>query len=120
MAASTDALRATWGVTSRVSGVTGVVVGVDLGVEGSFLTETDLYGRVCAVFMYDLTGTFSADIQVRAGAATPDLGSTIYIGGYAGYVKDARITESNSSYQKFHVTIEAHALVENAIDVTSM
>lgn len=114
-----NALRASWGVASRVSGVTGVVVGVDLGVEGSFLAETDLYGRVCAVFMYDITGTFSADVLVRAGEPTPNLGSTIYIGNYAGYVKDLRITESNGSYQKLHVTIEAHALVESAADMTS-
>lgn len=120
MAASTNALRATWGVTSRVSGVTGVVVGVDLGVEGSFLTETDLYGRVCAVFMYDIAGTFSADVLVRAGAQTPNLGSTIYIGNYAGYVKDVRITESNGSYQKLHITIGAHALVESAVNVTGL
>lgn len=113
-------LRATWGVTSGVSGVTGIVVGVDLGVEGSFISETDLYGRVCAVFMYDLVGTFAADIMVRAGANTPNIGSTIAIGNYTGYVKDVRITESNQQYQKLHVTIAAHALVTSAMNVTGM
>lgn len=108
-----NALRASWGVTDSVSSVSGVVVGIDLGAEGSFINETDLYGRVCAVFMYDVISTFGVDVQVRAGTTPPNIGSQMNVAGNIGYVKDARITESNSSYQKMHVTVEKTTLVDH-------
>ena len=111
-------LRASWGVTDGVSGVTGVVVGIDLRSEGAFLTETDLYGRVCAVFMYDGTSTFTVDVQVKANATWPQIGSQIVVAGYAAYVKSVQQTESNGSYQKLHVEAEKTILVDNAVDVT--
>lgn len=115
-----NALRASWGVTDSVSGVTGVVVGIDLRSEGAFITETDLYGRVCAVFMYDGTSTFSADVLVKAGAMWPSIGAPINVAGYTAYVKDVQQTESNTAYQKLHITAERTVKVEYADDVTEL
>ena len=106
-------LRASWGVTDSVSGVVGVVVGMDLRAEGSFITETDLYGRICAVFMYDVVSTFGIDVQVRAGTLPPNVGAQISVAGNLGYVKDAQIVESNAAYQKMHVTVEKTTLVDH-------
>lgn len=113
-----NALRASWGVTDSVSGVTGVVVGIDIRSEGAFITETDLYGRVCAVFMYDGTSTFTVDVQVKAGAMFPSIGYPITVAGHEAYVKDVQQTESNTAYQKLHITAERTIMVSNAEDVT--
>ena len=113
-----DMLRATWGVTSGVRGVSGVVVGVDIGSEGSFITETDLNGSVCGVFMYDGTSTFTVDLQVKSGVQWPMIGGQIEVAGHLGYVKDVRQTESNQSYQKLHVTVERTIKVYAAVDAT--
>lgn len=113
-----NALRASWGVTDSVSGVAGVVVGIDLRSEGAFLTETDLYGRVCAVFMYDGTSTFTVDVQVKADVAWPRIGYPITIAGFTAYVKDVQQTESNNAYQKLHVTAERTVMVAEAVDMT--
>lgn len=118
MAGARDALRASWGVTDSVYGVSGVVVGIDLRSEGAFITETDLYGRVCAVFMYDGTSTFTVDVQVKAGAKWPTIGGPITVAGYVAYVKDVQQTESNAAYQKLHITAESTVLVDEAVDVT--
>lgn len=113
-----NALKASWGVTDSVSGVTGVVVGIDLRSEGAFITETDLYGRVCAVFMYDGTSTFTVDVQVKAGETWPSIGGQITVAGHAAYVKDVQQTESNSTYQKLHITAERTLLVSAAENVS--
>lgn len=113
-----NALRASWGVTDSVSGVTGVVVGIDLRSEGAFITETDLLGRVCAVFVYDGTSTFTVDVQVKAGVRWPSIGGPMTIAGYTAYVKDVQQTESNAAYQKLHITAERTVMVTNAVDVT--
>lgn len=113
-----NALRASWGVTDSVSGVTGVVVGIDLRSEGAFITETDLYGRVCAVFMYDGTSTFTVDVLVKAGSRWPSIGSQITVAGYSAYVKDVQQTESNTAYQKLRIAAERTVLVSYAEDVS--
>lgn len=115
-----NALRASWGVTDSVSGVTGVLVGIDIRSEGAFITETDLYGRVCAVFMYDGTSTFTVDVQIRAGASWPKIGSPMTVAGYSAYVKDVQQTESNTAYQKLHITAERTVNVSTAEDMTDM
>lgn len=106
-------LRASWGVTDRVTGVSGVVVGIDFRAEGSFITETDLYGTIVAVFMHDEVYTFGVDVMVGADATMPNRGTQMSVAGEAAYVKDAQITESNASYQKMHITLEKTARVSS-------
>lgn len=108
-------LRATWGVTST-NGVKGygVVVAVEIGSEGAFITETDIKGAVCGVFCYDSKATDSCDILIQAGTPSPDIGAQIEIGGNQGYVTDVRFVESNQTYQKMHISISAHEKVSRA------
>lgn len=116
-----DQLRASWGVVDGVSGVgDGVVVGMELRSEGSFLTETDLYGRVNGAFLYDIAKICSVDVLVKAGESGPRIGQSIVIATNAGYVKDVQITESNQSYVKLHVTIGSHSEVDYAVDMTNI
>lgn len=107
-------LRASWGVTSSATGVTGVITGIDLRSEGSFITETDLYGRICAVFMYDVISTFGVDVQVKAEESGPLVGSQILVAGNSGYVKDVQITERNNAYQVLHISVEKTSLTNSA------
>ena len=108
-------LRASWGVSSDTP-YTGVVVGVELDAEGQFITETDANGTVNNVIHYDTSGTAACDIIIRSNVELPVIGTQISIGGTTGYIKDARITESNGTYQKMHVTLAYHWNVDNAID----
>jgi hypothetical protein len=114
-----SALRATWGVTTK-SGVDGygIVVGVEIGSEGSFITETDIEGAVNGVFCYDTKQSNSCDIMIKAGTPPPSIGARINIGGNYGYVTDVRVVESNATYQKMRISVSSHEKVDRASIVT--
>ena len=115
-----DKLRATWGVRSAgdARGY-GVVVGVEIGSEGQFITEADILGAVNGVFMFDVRMGDACEVLIRTGTPPPGIGDQFRIGETAGYVTDARFTESNTSYQKLRISTAAHYHVNRAQNAIS-
>lgn len=109
-----SSLRATWGVTTDGSPVSGIVVGVDISREGRFQEETNDLGQLCGVFQYDTIQTLIVDVMVKSGTGLPQPGDGFSIGGVGYYVKSARKTEQNTSYQKIHVELECSTKVSSA------
>lgn len=108
MAATTSG-TATWGVTSTCSGVSGIVTDIEVNEEAQTAPEYNEVGAVVKQTHYDTHTTVNATVEVAAGTSLPTSGSSITIAGKSGYVRTARLVESNQAYQKIAVTAERWA-----------
>jgi hypothetical protein len=100
-------LRASWGVQNRTSpsGVTGVVTDYDESVEPVAAPLQDEVGADIGHTVYDKKTTVTMTVQCKANSSLPAVDSLFTVGNKTGYVDRANITENNSSYMKFSVTV---------------
>lgn len=105
---ATETGTASWGVTGS-AGVTGIVTDIDSGSEPVLAPEYNELGQVVKQTHYDTVTTATATIEVAAGTNPPAAGAQITINGVTGYVKSARVVESNQAYRKISVTVEKYS-----------
>lgn len=104
--ATTTTGTASWGVNATCDGVTGVITDFEVTEVSSMAPEYNEVGAICQMTMYDKVTTINATVEVAKSVNPPETGDAITIGGHAGYVKEARITESNQAYRKIAITAE--------------
>ena len=97
---------ASWGVSGSVSGVSGIVTGIQDDEEPILAPEYNEKGQVVKQTLYDGKGTVTATIEVAAGTDKPAKGAQITINGKTGYVVKSSLVEDNQAYRKISVTLE--------------
>lgn len=102
-----DKLRASWGVRNKQSpsGVTGVVTDYDRSLEPIMAALNDEVGADIGHTVYDYRTSITMSVQCKAGSVLPQVDETFVVAEIEGYVDRCNITESNSSYMKFSVSI---------------
>lgn len=97
---------ASWGVSGRVTGVTGIVTSIGVSEDPVLAPEYNEVGAVVKQTKYDEHTTLTATIEVAKSVELPGQGDQITINGKQGYVKTAELAEENTAYRKITVTAE--------------
>ena len=86
----------------------GILYGVDEGVEPIMAPEHNEIGQVIAQTNYDMHGRISGTLQVAHGLNLPEAGTVVQIDGKYYYLVNATLSESNQAYDKYAVSFERY------------
>ena len=102
--------NASWGVSdgTQLTGVAGVITDIDIGGEMIKEPQRNEVGAVIQQAFYDLRKTVDVTVEVPAGTEPPKHGTAITVAGVQGYVNSARVTESNSRFRAFRISVESY------------
>lgn len=89
-------------------GASGILYGVDEGVEPIMAPEHNEIGQVIAQTNYDMHGRISGTLQVAHGLQLPDAGAVVQIDNKYYYLVNATLSESNQAYDKYAVSFERY------------
>lgn len=89
-------------------GASGILYGVDEGVEPIMAPEHNEIGQVIAQTNYDMHGRISGTLQVAHGLQLPEAGTVVQIDGKYYYLVNATLSESNQAYDKYAVSFERY------------
>lgn len=90
------------------SGASGILYGVDKGVEPIMAPEHNEIGQVIAQTNYDMHGRISGTLQVAHGLQLPAAGTVVEIDNEYYYLVNATLSESNQAYDKYAVSFERY------------
>lgn len=90
------------------SGASGILYGVDEGVEPIMAPEHNEIGQVIAQTNYDMHGRISGTLQVAHGLELPEAGTVVQIDNKYYYLVNATLSESNQAYDKYAVSFERY------------
>ena len=99
--------HATWGVTSTVGTVSGVVTDLSVTTEAQQQPEYNEKGAVIGVVQYDKRLSATATIQVSSSVSAPDVGTAVTIGTQTYYVTSATVIQNNKDFRKIQLSLEA-------------
>ncbi|MGN0890764.1 MAG: hypothetical protein ACI4W7_03840 [Candidatus Spyradenecus sp.] len=99
--------HATWGVTSSVSAVSGVVTDLSVTTEAQQQPEYNEKGAVIGVVQYDKRLSATATIQVASTVSAPEVGAAVTIGSQTYYVTSATTLQNNKDFRKIQLSLEA-------------
>ena len=101
---------ASWGISSdtKVTNVDGVITDIDVGEDPQMEPQRNEIGAVIKQTLYDRRAEVNVTVEVAAGTAKPQSGTTITVAGVQGYVTRSRVVESNQRYRAFQITVEAY------------
>lgn len=117
---------ASWGVSQQGQDAEGIITGggvvtdFELSNDPIMAAEQNEQGSIIQQTQYDSHFTATATIQVKHGVVMPNPGATVTIGGKQYYMTSARLTENNTSYAKFAVTLERYALCSQVNALSSI
>ena len=90
------------------SSASGILYGVDKGVEPIMAPEHNEIGQVIAQTNYDMHGRISGTLQVAHGLQLPASGGVVQIDNEYYYLVNATLSESNQAYDKYAVSFERY------------
>lgn len=99
--------HATWGVSSTVSAVSGVVTDLSVTTEAQQQPEYNEKGAVIGVVQYDKRLSATATIQVASSVSAPDVGAAVTIGNQTYYVTSVTTLQNNKDFRKIQLSLEA-------------
>lgn len=99
--------HATWGVTSTVGAVSGVVTDLSVTTEAQQQPEYNETGAVIGVVQYDKRISATATIQVASSVSAPGVGTAVTIGTQTYYVTSATVIQNNKDFRKIQLSLEA-------------
>lgn len=104
-----------WGIATAhqdaskfIGSGSGIVYDLSKGQEPIMAPEHNEIGQVIAQTQYDERGFLNGTLQVAHGVTPPARGAVITIDAQAYYVTNINITESNSAYSRYSITLERY------------
>ena len=115
---------ASWGINPEhrvgmngFQGVTGVVVEWDETAENVSADEMNEVGSRIGMTIYDRRYSVNCVVQCSSGSTAPAAGARVYINSNGDsrnyFVRNARISESNSNYRRISLSLEGSYYSDN-------